>query len=273
MMNTPLSSPTRDVSHEASKPAKVSCTPRFVTTLGAICVSAAILWAACAAPAASETQEDAAFAAKVREALLANPEIILEVFALLEDQQTEAEATAERDLVASVAKELFKGLDLAKPILVEFQDYNCGYCRRAHAAVSALKKATPDLQLVLLELPILGEGSRIAAETALAVKAVHGKGAYLRFAEALMTMEGPANRKSVEQMVHKLGFNDGDGLTDAVKGAQAELRRVKNLAARIGASGTPYFVGPSGIARGAASMARMAEIAAPQNLGAVGGHQ
>ena len=48
---------------------------------------------------------------------------------------------------------------------------------------------------------------------------------------------------------------------------QAELRKVRQIADRIGATGTPYFIGPGGIARGAASLDRLAEIAGPQ-LGA-----
>ena len=205
------------------------------------------------------------FARRVRESLIQNPEIILEVFALLEAQQAEKEAASDLDLVASVSEDLFAGLDRDKPILVEFQDYNCGYCRRAHATVAAVKAANPDLQLVMMELPILGEGSRDAALTALAVRQAHGEQAYLRFADALMTLEGPANQISANRLVAELDFDaDAVAIKRAVGEGTAELRRVQQLANRIGASGTPYFVGPSGIARGAASMDRLAEIAEPR---------
>ncbi|MEX0304444.1 MAG: DsbA family protein, partial [Leisingera sp.] len=92
------------------------------------------------APAAAETpQTDAEFDQRVRDVLLRNPDIILEVFALLEAKEEAAKAVKDQELIAKVADELFEGLDPEKPILVEFQDYNCGYCRRAHPVVASLK--------------------------------------------------------------------------------------------------------------------------------------
>lgn len=210
----------------------------------------------------SVASPDPEFDEKVREALLRNPEIMLEVFALLEQQQQEQQANDDLDLIASVADDLFEGVDLTKPVLVEFQDYNCGYCKRAHATVKQLKRGMPDLQLVIMEMPILGAGSTFAAEMALALKDLKGEEAYLQFSDALMTLEGQANAASVLRMLAEQG-HDPEAIAQASKnGAGKEaLKKAQRLARRLDVRGTPSFVGPSGLSRGMKSLEELAALA------------
>ncbi|MDN3719546.1 thioredoxin domain-containing protein [Roseibium salinum] len=56
--------------------------------------------------------------------------------------------------------------------LVEFFDYNCGYCKRAHADMVRLIEEDPDLRVVLKEFPVLGQGSVEAAQVAVAVNSI-----------------------------------------------------------------------------------------------------
>ncbi|WP_171182156.1 DsbA family protein [Ruegeria sp. HKCCD8929] len=204
------------------------------------------------------------FIEQVRQALLQRPEIMLEVFALLEEQQSAQEAVADLEIVASVADELFEGLDPGKPILVEFQDYNCGYCRRVHANVAELKAQRPDLQVVLLETPVLGDASRHAAEVALALKATEGVEAYERFADALMTLQGNADPVSVRATLIDLGFDAEAVIQAAGEGVGSDdLKRSERLARQVGARGTPYFVGPGGIVRGFGSPEDLSAITLP----------
>ena len=200
---------------------------------------------------ASEPVPDPAFDEQVRQALLNNPEIILEVFQLLEAKQQDSKALADQDKIAAVADQLFAGLDRTKPILVEFLDYNCGYCRRAHVTVTELRKQSPDLQVVLLETPILGQASEFASSAAMALKALEGVEAYLQFSDALMSLEGNANEPTVIATLTKLGQNAQDIIAAASTGVgQEDLDRAAQLARALGVSGTPVFVGPGGIMRG-----------------------
>ena len=109
------------------------------------------------------------------EAILENPQIIMEAVQLLEQQ----EATAQAEATADVLKEQRQLLEQAPnaPVLgnpdgdvtvVEFFDYNCPYCRRAMSEVEGLIEADPNVRLVFRELPILGDGSVFAAKAALA---------------------------------------------------------------------------------------------------------
>lgn len=236
-------------------------------SLGKALMAAAAGFALLGTPAAAEMPKpDAEFDQRVRDALLRNPDIILEVFALLEQKEETAQAGKDQELIARVAGELFAGLDPEKPILVEFQDYNCGYCRRAHPVVASLLESMPDLQLVLLETPVLGKESTFAAKTALAVKALKGEEAYREFADAMMSMQGPTSAVATIRTLTELGHEAGEISAAVKEGVGAEdLEKAKRLAAALGATGTPYFAGPGGIIRGAASADQLRVITtAPQ---------
>lgn len=210
----------------------------------------------------SEASQTAEFDEQVRQALLRNPEILLEVFDLLEQEQQAHAAKADMDLVSKAADDLFEGVDLSKPVLVEFQDYNCGYCKRAHATVKQLRRGIPDLQLVIMELPILGEGSIYSAEMALALKAVKGQEAYLEFSDALMSLESSADAPSVLKLLTDLGHNPDEIARAMQDGAGLEeLEKSQRLARRLKIQGTPTFVGPAGLMRGMGSLEDLAELA------------
>ncbi|MCF6278198.1 MAG: DsbA family protein, partial [Anaerolineales bacterium] len=130
--------------------------------------------------AASTAQDFGTFDKQVRQALLRNPEIILEVFALLEDQQKAETAMSDQQIIDQFKVELFgEDADSSNSILVEFADYQCGYCRQSVPVVASIMADNPDVSLRLIELPILGEKSREYAAKMLAIKALHGEETYL----------------------------------------------------------------------------------------------
>lgn len=88
--------------------------------------------------------------------------------------------------------------------LVEFTDYNCGFCRRSQPEIEKLMKSDPNLRLVIRELPVFGEGSRFAAEAALAA-GMQGK--YAELHAGLMTMKGRADQTSVLREARRLGLD------------------------------------------------------------------
>jgi protein-disulfide isomerase len=226
--------------------------------------TAALIAADFAFPKAGQAEQDITydpeFAKKVEQVLLEKPEIILKVFELLEQEQSAAEAFADKDLVAHLSDDLFDGLDRDKPILIEFQDYNCGYCRRVHSTVAELRRDMPDLQMVILELPVLGEASVFA------LKSLEGQEAYERFANALMSQSDSANPASVRSTLTALGFDAQAVIAAAEQGAaDGDLDRAARLARAVGARGTPFFVGPGGIVRGAGSSDDLKAITSDQN--------
>ena len=113
------------------------------------------------------------FEARVRDYLLAHPEIILEVM----------EALSEREARAAQSAQVAKYPDLfdAAPILgigpedapirvVEFFDYNCVPCKTLHPDLVAELDERLDIRVELRHLPILSPSSERGARFALAVK-------------------------------------------------------------------------------------------------------
>lgn len=200
---------------------------------------------------ASLAQETATFDEQVRQALLRNPEIILEVFALLEDQQKTEAAVSDQQIISQFSAELF-GEDAEEydSILVEFVDYQCGYCRQSVPVVASIMDDDPDLTLRLIELPILGEKSREYAAKMLAIKSLYGEDTYMELHSVFLGGRGGelqnfnaviADRGLSPQRVYDVG------LTEPI---QETIAANLALAAAMGISGTPGFVTRSHIIRG-----------------------
>jgi protein-disulfide isomerase len=148
----------------------------------------------------------------VKEYLLKNPEIIQEALAEL-DRRTQAEEAAKRkSRIKELAGKLFdspRGAVIGNPqgdvTLVEFFDYNCGYCKRALADLIDLTKADPKLRIVLKEFPVLGPGSIEAAQVAAAVK-LQAKGAkYFEFHQKLLLRRGQADKAAALAIARETG--------------------------------------------------------------------
>lgn len=124
--------------------------------------------------------------------------------------------------------------------LVEFSDYNCGFCRKAMPEVTAFLKDNPDVKLVVHEIPIFGDGSRYAAMAALAAQQ---QGKYPEFHRALMQMRGRAEKASVLRVARDVGL-DTARLERDMQDARITTQIEGNLALAdtIGLAGTPSFI-------------------------------
>lgn len=181
------------------------------------------------------------------EAILENPEIIMQAVALLEQQQQAAQNAAAA-AVLSDRREILEN-DPNAPVLanpdgdvtiVEFFDYNCPYCRRATPQVDEVVATDNGVRLVYREWPILGEGSVFAARAALASRK---QDLYEPFHVAMMSMEGRANEQTVLQVARDIGLDIAQLRADMDDSAiDAHIQTSMDLAQALGFSGTPSFV-------------------------------
>lgn len=149
--------------------------------------------------------------------------------------------------VAAIRQAVFDGPGLpvlgnvrGDAVLVEFSDYNCGFCRKSAPEVAALLQSDPGLRLVVHEIPIFGEGSRFAAQAALAAQA---QGKYAEFHRALMGMRGKAEKASVLRVAREVGLDVARLQRDMqAPEITARIERSLELADEIGLVGTPSFV-------------------------------
>ena len=137
--------------------------------------------------------ERAQFRAEVRSYLMDNPEVIMEAVELLQNREADAQAQADVSMVSDNADVIFDdgyswvgGNPEGDITLVEFLDYRCGYCKRAHGEVAKLLETDGNIRLIVKELPILGDDSVLASRFAIATKQVAGGDAYRAMNDALM---------------------------------------------------------------------------------------
>ena len=233
--------------------------PPFRRLLVAPLLTAAVAFPAAAFdPAAMTDAERAAFRAEVRSYLLENPEVLLEAVSALEARQAAEQAVDDATLVQVNAEALFSSPDDwvggnpdGDVTLVEFVDYNCGFCRRAYPEVMQVLEFDPDVRLVIKELPILGPGSELASQMAVAVLRLHGDEAYADLHDRLMTQRGEMNAAALDRVGAAMGL---DMAALRAEMESPEVARIldenRALAARLRLSGTPSFALPGRLVRG-----------------------
>lgn len=203
-------------------------------------------------------EERAIFREEVRSYLMDNPQVIMDAVAVLEDRQQAAQAQADISLVTDNADEIFNdgysfvgGNPDGDITLVEFLDYRCGYCKRAHDEVAKLLESDGNIRLIVKEFPILGEQSLLASRFAVAAKQVAGPEAYKALNDALMVMNGDINMRSLRRMASTFGL-DADAIEGRMDSPEVteEIRRTRDLAQRLQISGTPTFVLQDELLRG-----------------------
>jgi protein-disulfide isomerase len=203
----------------------------------------------------------------VREYILRHPEVLMESVRAHQERERVAARQRSREAVRAKRHELFE--DTASPLagkakadirIVQFFDYNCGYCRRVSPTLAKLLQERPDVQIIFRELPILGPESHIAARAALAS---HKQGAYQEFHRALMDLKAPLNAAAIEETAGKLGLDIARLKADMDSAeVQSMLAENQRLAGAIGVQSTPSFVIGSELVSGAMDLAGFQELIA-----------
>ena len=227
-----------------------------------------------AAPAAAlelDAMTDAerdAFRAEVRAYLLENPEVLMEAIGVLEERESAAQADADVDLARSNMDALHNddwswvgGNPEGDITLVEFIDYRCSYCRRAYEDVEALLSDDGNIRVIFKEFPILGEGSVLSSQFAIAVRALYGDDAYKSAHDALITLRADATPESMAGLAEGLGYDVDAVLAEMSSDATKEIiAKNRALATALQISGTPTFVLEDKMLRGYVPLAQMQAI-------------
>lgn len=200
--------------------------------------------------ALTDAERDA-FRAEVRDYLLENPEVLMEAIAVLERRQADEAAAGDAALLAANAAALYEdphswvgGNPEGGITIVEFADYRCGYCRKAHPELMQLLELDDDVRYIVKEFPILGEQSTLAARFAISVLRVAGPEAYGRVHDQLYTgFRGDVTPKSLDRLAGELDL-DADAILKEMTTPEVDAIIAENhaLAQRLRISGTPTFV-------------------------------
>jgi protein-disulfide isomerase len=194
----------------------------------------------------------------IRDYLLANPEVIRDAIDELQRKQDEAEKAAQvaaigenRDLLFSSPRQVVMGNPDGDVTLIEFFDYNCGYCRRAHADMQQLIADDPNLKVVLKEFPVLGDGSVAASQVSIAVRILAPDKAG-DFHDALISQAGQVDGDVALAVAEELGL-DRARLEETMASDEVKetITEVYGLAQALALTGTPSYVTANEVAIGA----------------------
>ena len=200
----------------------------------------------------------------IKDYLLKHPELLHEVMTELEKRQTAADAEKHRAGVKEHATTIFNsprqvtlGNLQGDVTVVEFFDYNCGYCKRAMTDMLDLLKGDGKVRFVLKEFPVLGEGSMQAAQVAVAVRMQDKTGGkkYLEFHQKLLASRGSIDKARAVAAAKEVGLDvariEKDLASEEVK---ATLEESYKIAEALGLNGTPSYVVGSDVVIGAVGL-------------------
>ncbi|MEH6647780.1 DsbA family protein [Sulfitobacter sp.] len=214
--------------------------------------------------------ERALFRAEVRSYLMENPEVIMQAVEVLQQREQQQQERVDFDLVTDNADAIFNdgysyvgGNPDGDIVLVEFLDYRCGYCKKAHSEVAELLETDGNIKLIVKELPILGDASVLASRFAVAVKQVAGDESYKAVGDALMSFKGDITLPSLQRLGKTFGL-DMEAIEARMNSDEvtAEISTTRALASVLAISGTPTFVMQDEMLRGYLPLEQMQAIVA-----------
>ncbi|WP_075289119.1 DsbA family protein [Pararhizobium arenae] len=185
----------------------------------------------------------------IREYLVANPEILLEAQQTLKKKQQEeqlrqaqAAITENKDAIFQSVHDVTLGNPKGDVTIVEFYDYNCGYCKRALEDMDAILENDKNVRFVLKELPILGPDSLAAHKVSAAFRLVAPE-KYGDFHRALLGGEDRATEETAIAVAGRLGVSEADIRAKMETDAHDEaVKEAYTLANSLGITGTPSYV-------------------------------
>ena len=240
---------------------------RACLTALALCLTAPAAHAFDIKAMTAEEREN--FRSEIRSYLLENPEVLMEAIAVLEERRAAEAAAQEGELLEEYQAAIFDdgyswigGNPDGDVTIVEFLDYRCGYCKRAHPEVQTLLSEDGNIRIIVKEFPILGPESELASRYAIATKRVEGDEAYAAVHDALMLWDGPINEAALGRVAREAGLSDHAAImaemgSEEIGGIIANNRM---LGQALNIQGTPSFIMGDTFVRGYVNLEQMQGI-------------
>ncbi|HEX4695572.1 DsbA family protein [Sphingomonas sp.] len=176
---------------------------------------------------------------EVRDYLLAHPEVIPEAMQKLQDRNTAKVIAANRADIFAPVGSAWAGNPKGDLTIVEYLDYNCGYCRASLPIIDQLIAADPKVRVLYRELPVLSPESETAARYAI-VAARLGK---YRALHAALYAGGTLTEASMDKALVTAGLDPAQVKAEAKSPAvDNAIRTNLSLMRPLGITGTPSWV-------------------------------
>lgn len=207
--------------------------------------------------AALTPEQRTALRAEIRAYLLENPEVIFEAIQILEARRDNDARERDKHVVAQISDELFNdphsfvgGNPDGDVTVVEFTDYRCPYCKRAHPILKQLVESDPNVRLVIKEFPILGPESVAVGKVAIAAFDI-APDKYEALNDALMSYPGQVTELVTYRIAKEVGI-DIAALKERAKSPEVDqyMKETYEVAQSLNLQGTPSFVIGDEVVRG-----------------------
>lgn len=191
----------------------------------------------------------------VHDFIMSHPEVLMDS---VKKYQEDQEAKRQRDSIEILKQNkdfFYKNSELPQVgntkgdiTIIEFFDYNCGYCKHAYSTVQSLLASDKNISFKFVEFPILSAQSNTAAQWALAA---HKQGKYWEFHQKVITMTAPKSEEELAKVAKEIGLD----IEKMKKDAQSEeiknlILKNREMAGKLSISGTPAFIVGNDIIRG-----------------------
>lgn len=183
----------------------------------------------------------------IRDYLLENPTLLREMADKLEANDKKAEEGLRDKALLTYKDEVFKrsadpviGNPKGNVTIVEFMDYNCGWCKKSVGEVAGLVNSDKNIKVIFKDFPIFGEHSEYAAKAALAAEK---QGKYWELHQAMFAHEGQVTTDVVNQLAEATGLDMTKLQTDiASKEIGEHIAANMQLGKQLAINGTPAFI-------------------------------
>ena len=186
----------------------------------------------------------------IKDYLISHPEVLRDAITALDAHEKAAESEERTKALATLAGPLATAPDgfvIGNPdgkiTLVEFFDYNCGYCRRSLPDIAHLMKDNADLKVVLRDFPILSPSSVDAAIIAGAAHRQLTGDKFWEFHKTLLSSHGVVGKEQALAVAKDMGA-DMDKLArdTADPTIRTAIQGSDSFAKTLNLNGTPSFV-------------------------------
>ena len=194
-----------------------------------------------------------------------NPKALLDSVVKYQEEQAAAEQEKMDEGVKTFIPSLKEHADLpfignkdGDVTIVEFFDYNCGYCKKAYTELQKIIDEDKKVKVVFIDLPILGPNSHVVSKWALAAQK---QDKYFDYHKTLMNFQGQKTDETLEKLAKEAGLDVAKLKKDKEDPSiEKAIARNQALATSVSVQGTPGFIINDQIIRGYMEAAQMKEM-------------
>jgi protein-disulfide isomerase len=186
---------------------------------------------------------------KIKDFLLNNPEIILQSLENFEKKKIAEKKKINNKIIAENKKQIlssengmYSGSVKSENIIVEFFDYNCSYCKKAHQDILKIKQNKNNVKIIYKNFPILSENSKKLAAIALVI-AKDSNEVFNKFHNLIMSKKGPVTKDYLKGVLNDLGY-DQEKIKNSLNSeyVKDQLYIDRELSEKLSLRGTPAFI-------------------------------